>query len=155
LVLGVLLYQLPSSRARVETPPAVSDAQLPIVAPASDDTTGPVEDPTRAIQFLQDEPAERGTLDQVGLETLLLVPSPEQSVAPPEGEILVRTEPEGARVTVNGIGWGTTPLTIRHLPVGDKRIRVSKEGYASQERSVRLGEGQPSVTVTIRLNTAP
>jgi hypothetical protein len=58
-------------------------------------------------------------------------------------ELVVTTEPAGARVTVNGIAWGVSPVTIRHMPPGDKRIRVTKEGYASQERVLRLDEGRP------------
>jgi len=65
-------------------------------------------------------------------------------------ELVVTTQPAGARVTVNGIGWGTAPVTVRYLPSGVKRIRVSKEGYATEERLVRLAEGQPR-TLDIRL----
>ena len=56
-------------------------------------------------------------------------------------QLVVRTRPEGARVTVDGIGWGTSPLSIRHLPPGDKRIRVSKPGYGSNERVVAVTAG--------------
>jgi cytoskeleton protein RodZ len=77
-------------------------------------------------------------------------PAPASSVS----EIVVTTQPAGARVTVNGIGWGVSPVTIRHMPPGDKRIRVSREGYASQERVLQLGEGQRH-TLDIPLDTAP
>jgi cytoskeletal protein RodZ len=56
-------------------------------------------------------------------------------------ELVVTTQPAGARVTVNGIGWGIAPVTIRYLPAGDKRIRVTKEGYSTEERVVPLAEG--------------
>lgn len=65
-------------------------------------------------------------------------------------ELVVETQPAGARVTVNRIGWGAAPITIRYLPEGDKAIRVSKDEYASEERTVRLEEGH-SRRVTIRL----
>jgi transcriptional regulator with XRE-family HTH domain len=68
-------------------------------------------------------------------------------------ELVVTTQPAGARVTVNGIGWGLAPVTIRHLPAGDKRIRVSKEGYTTEERTVRLAEGHPRM-LDIRLRAA-
>jgi transcriptional regulator with XRE-family HTH domain len=57
-------------------------------------------------------------------------------------ELVVTTQPAGARVTVNGVGWGVAPVTIRYLPAGDKRVRVSKEGYVAQERMLRPDEGQ-------------
>ena len=69
-------------------------------------------------------------------------------------ELVVTTQPAGARVTVNGIGWGTAPVTIRHLPPGDKRIRVSKDGYATEERLVRLVEGRMR-RLDLQLNSAP
>jgi hypothetical protein len=69
-------------------------------------------------------------------------------------ELAVTTQPAGARVTVNGIGWGIAPITIRYLPAGDKRVRVSKEGYATEERLVRIAEGHRRM-LDIRLRSAP
>jgi cytoskeleton protein RodZ len=69
-------------------------------------------------------------------------------------ELIVSTQPEGARVTVNGIAWGTAPVTVRYLPAGQKRIRVTKDGYATEERLVRLVDGHPT-TVDIQLQSAP
>mgnify|MGYP001032516886 CR=1 FL=1 len=59
----------------------------------------------------------------------------------------------GARVTLDGIGWGTTPVTIRLLKPGAKTIRVIKDGYASEERSVRVSDGR-STSVHVPLRTA-
>ena len=69
-------------------------------------------------------------------------------------ELVVTTQPEGARVTVNGIGWGHSPVTVSHLPPGDQRIRMSKEGYATEERVLQLAEGRRG-TLDIRLERAP
>jgi cytoskeletal protein RodZ len=68
-------------------------------------------------------------------------------------ELAIRTQPEGARVTVNGIGWGTSPVTIRHLEPGEKRIRVTMDGYAASERSVTIDQGRRE-TIRIRLVSA-
>jgi cytoskeletal protein RodZ len=68
--------------------------------------------------------------------------------------LVVTTEPGGARVTVNGIGWGLSPVTIPYLPPGDKRIRVSKEGFETQERVLRIGDGQRH-SLDIQLDSAP
>jgi hypothetical protein len=65
-------------------------------------------------------------------------------------ELVIRTQPEGARVTVNGIGWGVSPVTIRHLEPGDKRVRVTLDGYAAVERSVAVDEGAHEA-VNVRL----
>ena len=64
------------------------------------------------------------------------------------------TQPAGARVTVDGIGWGLTPVTIRFLPPGNKRIRVSKDGYAATERVVSVAEGHRNTT-DIQLRSEP
>jgi len=64
--------------------------------------------------------------------------------APAENEfskLVVTTEPAGARVTVNGIGWGTAPVAIDNIPAGVKRVRVTKEGFATKEQVVRLQPG--------------
>jgi hypothetical protein len=65
----------------------------------------------------------------------------------------VTTQPAGARITVNGIGWGVSPVTIRHTPAGEKRIRVSKEGYASVERILRVDAGRRQ-ELDVQLNAA-
>jgi hypothetical protein len=67
--------------------------------------------------------------------------------AAPRGDpvLVVTSRPEGARVTVNGIGWGTTPITVRHLPQGPQRVRLTKDQYLSEERVVQLGEGRNNV----------
>jgi hypothetical protein len=75
------------------------------------------------------------------------VTQPEQPpVVPsnPDGALVVSTDPPGARVTVNGIGYGVTPVTIRYLPFGDARIRVSHEGYSTEEHVVRVDARRPA-----------
>jgi hypothetical protein len=68
-----------------------------------------------------------------------------------EGRLRVTSNVPGARVTVNGIGWGSTPVTIRYLPPGPKRIRVTKDGYRSVERTVELTPDQSDVAVRLEL----
>jgi hypothetical protein len=68
-----------------------------------------------------------------------------------EGQLRVTSTPSGARVTVNGIGWGQTPLTIEHLSPGMKSVRVTSEGYASQDRLVDLRSARPVATLHVTL----
>jgi cytoskeletal protein RodZ len=63
--------------------------------------------------------------------------------APVEGELRVQSDPDGAQVTVNGIGWGRTPVTIKYLPMGEKRVRLSKDGYQSAERRIDITAERP------------
>jgi hypothetical protein len=62
---------------------------------------------------------------------------------------VVITEPEGAHVTINGVGYGTTPVRIEHLPPGSRRIRATKSGYQSEERF--LGAQAATSTANLRI----
>ena len=66
-----------------------------------------------------------------------------------EPRLTVITEPAGARLTVNGVGWGITPVTIRYLPPGAKRVRVTREGYLADERVIQIEAGGPATTLRI------
>ena len=66
-------------------------------------------------------------------------------------ELLITSEPAGARVTVDGIGWGLTPVTIRHLTPGTRHVRLTKDGYQSEERAARVaGDGLHALHVSLR-----
>jgi hypothetical protein len=67
------------------------------------------------------------------------------------GRLVVTSTPSGARVTVNGIAWGSTPATLDHLPLGPKRVRVVKDGYVSEEVAIGLTPQQPRSTVQLTL----
>jgi cytoskeletal protein RodZ len=68
-----------------------------------------------------------------------------------EGELLVESDPDGAQVTVNGIGRGRTPVTIKYLPIGEKRVRLTKDGYVSTERRVRISAERPVGALRVTL----
>jgi hypothetical protein len=72
-----------------------------------------------------------------------------------EGVLVVRSTPPGARVTVNGVGWGVTPVAIRYLPFGAVRVRLGKTNYVSQERLVQLTPGEPSQALRVTLPAVP
>jgi hypothetical protein len=75
-------------------------------------------------------------------------------LAPAAPVLVVITDPEGARVTINGLAYGTTPLTVRDPPAGAKRIRVTKDGYDGEERTVEAGAARSGVTLRIELREA-
>ena len=66
-------------------------------------------------------------------------------------DLRVITDPPGARVTVDGVGRGQSPTTIRALPPGARLVRVTLDGYAAQERRVAVGTDTPRTTVRITL----
>lgn len=80
-----------------------------------------------------------------------LEPERQDTALPAASELVVTSNPAGARVTVDGIGWGVTPITIRHLPPGVKRLRLTLDGHISQERDVRIGDDGGRVSARITL----
>jgi cytoskeleton protein RodZ len=84
-------------------------------------------------------------------ETVATTGSPDPRPLATEANLIVTSEPAGARVTVNGIGWGETPITIKHLEFGQKRVRLTMQGYISQERVLSLGPERPHGNVRFTL----
>jgi cytoskeleton protein RodZ len=58
--------------------------------------------------------------------------------------LTVTSSPTGARVLVDGIGYGPTPITIRHLRPGERRVRLVLDGYVSVEQRLRLTPTRPA-----------
>jgi PEGA domain len=69
--------------------------------------------------------------------------------------LVITSDPSGARVVVDGIGRGTTPLTVQHLAGGVRRVRVIKDGFTSQERDIRVGSSREPATLHVTLNAVP
>jgi len=67
------------------------------------------------------------------------------------GQLRITSNPNGARVTINGIGWGQTPVTVRNLPLGTKTVRLTSDGYTSQQRTVQLSAGGAFAAVHVAL----
>ena len=82
---------------------------------------------------------------------------PVESVPPPitpaaaTGQLTVISSPAGARVTVDGIGWGITPVTVAYLSPGVKVVRVTKDGYESIERQISLDGSNGAAEVQLEL----
>ena len=84
-------------------------------------------------------------------------------VAPPEvvtdvaisTALTITSEPSGARVVVDGIGRGATPLTVERLSGGFRRVRVIKDGFLSQERDVLVGARGAPATLHVTLDAVP
>ena len=140
LFVGASVEPTPGSVSPVESvsgtePPAPAQASPPVAAPPVAESVAASSAPATPVA------AET---------TQAAAPVPAVSAT----ELVVTTQPEGARVTVNGIGWGTTPANIRYLDPGAKRIRVSKEGYVAVEREFNLARGRRQA-LDIQLEPTP
>ena len=157
------------TKESVEAPPAHATSASPSpAAPLS--SAAPANAPAPPVRSAADDavPSVVGTtFSPPAPEHASIAPStdavPQSAEAAPTraaGEapatdegLVVTSDPPGARVMVDGIGWGTTPLTIRLLTPGDRVLRVIKAGYVSDERRVHIASGR-ATTVNLILQAA-
>jgi len=59
-----------------------------------------------------------------------------------EGELVVRTEPSGASISINGRSFGRSPYEGKGLSPGIYRVRVTKEGYENWEKAEIVEAGK-------------
>ena len=59
-------------------------------------------------------------------------------VAGYRGGLEIDSDPEGARVFVDGEAVGFTPLELKDLPVGSRVVRVEAEGYETWTTAARV-----------------
>ena len=63
-----------------------------------------------------------------------------------KGILLLKTEPEGCDIQIDGVSVGRTPRLITHLPVkGTYSVRLRKAGYLDQTISVKFEGRKPLV----------
>lgn len=72
---------------------------------------------------------------------------PVAPAAPPAGpnaiEIVVRTQPPGGTILVDGMAVGPSPATVKLNP-GPHRLKASMSGYyPSAETKIQVGSGAP------------
>ena len=76
------------------------------------------------------------------------------TLAEEKGLILVKTEPAGATVFVNGVERGVTPVTLAHVPKGVATVVFRLAGYRDETRELRLAPGD-TPTLAVRLKGLP
>ena len=67
------------------------------------------------------------------------------------GHLLIRSTPPGARVFVDDRDVGKTPAAVRDVAVGTHRVRVTQDGYATEERSVMITRRRPTQAMAVVL----
>ena len=71
------------------------------------------------------------------------------------GRLLIRSTPDGSSVSVDGRDYGKTPATVRDLAHGPHQVRVTRDGYAAQERRVVVSSSRPSQSVNVAMVRTP
>jgi hypothetical protein len=132
-------------------PGAPSSQPSPSVSPPARAATA---SPTPAAPLPTTEPARDRPTSTAAPANVPAAPDTTPAPSVVNWSLLVTSEPSGARVVVDGIGRGSTPVTIEYLSLGEKRVRVLLDGYLSEERTVRLTASQPATTLHVKLRPA-
>lgn len=90
--------------------------------------------------------------DVPSLVTATSPPADATPVAQGDAGLLVHSTPAGALVTVDGVPRGTTPVAIRGLELGARRVVVSRPGYRVVDRQVVLTSARPARAMEIELS---
>ena len=160
VLIAILLW--PANHSGRPTSPAavVSQTRTAAVTPA---TAPPAPAPAdistshRSAPVAVARDAVAATSGISGSNTAVVPREPVSAIAAPaeqhtfEPQLEVVTNPAGARVTVDGVGWGVTPIRIRFLPPGYKHVRVTRDGFAAQERVIDLTTDRPQTSVRMTL----
>lgn len=73
----------------------------------------------------------------------------------PHGSAIIESQPLGAKVSVDGVNYGTTPLNIPNLSVGYHKITLSLANYEGESYSVEIKEGQnTAITASLKKSYA-
>ncbi len=140
-----LELESPSAPIGAPSPPAAPAVAPEVAAPSRATATSGVASSAEA-----EMPFVRGTavaeLDRAVNETS----QARQGLQP---RLVIVSDPAGARVTVDGIGRGQTPIFIDALSPGTRRIRVTLAGYLAEDLTVPL-RATGDTTVNIVLDPA-
>lgn len=61
---------------------------------------------------------------------------------PISGSLEVQTTPFDVSITIDGKDYGTSPITIDHLPIGQYEVKLTKKGYKNETVKVTVEEGK-------------
>jgi hypothetical protein len=110
----------------------------------------PAEGPTEVV----DTPVTPPRDDLFPTRSATPVTTDAAPAAQADAGLLIHSTPAGAAVTVDGVPRGTTPVAVRGLALGTRRVEVSRPGYQRAERQVTLTAARPSRTLDVDLVAA-
>ena len=141
----------PVADALPATPPAeIADAET--AAPSAPIESIPLPAPTEATDQ-QAAPDPNVAELPARQEPSRPVPaaSPESSRA---GRLIIRSDPSGAMVTIDGRLLGDTPLTLRDLRLGTHALQIARPGHVPRVERVTLSAAVPERTLDLALAPA-
>ena len=75
--------------------------------------------------------------------------------APDLGSVMVRSDPNGATIFIDGVDSGTTPKTVDTIPAGTRQLRVALAGYTDYSSTVIVERDQTTNVPKINLVLLP
>ncbi len=69
-------------------------------------------------------------------------------------DLVINSEPSGAKVLLNNLDKGSTPCTLERVPKGQNTLTLLKDGYKTYEDTVTVQPGDQN-TINVRLNPIP
>jgi len=70
----------------------------------------------------------------------------------PTGRLVIRSEPDGALVTIDGRLEGATPVTVTDLPFGEYAVQIARPGYLPHTETLSLSSSAPARTLSVQLD---
>jgi hypothetical protein len=131
---GMRLVAWPAARTTEQTP------QDSVDSPTAQTTTVP-SGPTEVVDIPIAPPRDDITPGRPGATP----------AAQADAGLLIHSTPAGATVTIDGLVRGTTPLAVRGLQLGTRRVALSRPGYQPADRQVTLTDERPSRTLDVDL----
>jgi hypothetical protein len=65
------------------------------------------------------------------------------------GALQIRSVPDGARVFINGVLAGVTPLLLSNVPIGSRALRIELDGYDAWTGLIRVVANQQTMTSVV------
>ena len=76
------------------------------------------------------------------ITALLALLGAESALAASKGTLVIRSPQKNATVTINGLAAGKTPLKAMKLRPGKYKIEISRLGFMTYRKTVRVAEGE-------------
>jgi hypothetical protein len=71
------------------------------------------------------------------------------ALIPLTGSLDITTSPAGARILLDTISLGLTPVSLPNMTVGNHTLTVVKEGYVTAEQRVTVVEGTTQINISL------
>lgn len=71
------------------------------------------------------------------------------------GEVIINTTPDGAGIYINNRYEGLSPLNLSDVPVGNKTIRITREGYQEWNGELMVIGGGPNPVDAVLVSSPP